>query len=86
MCVCVIWLTARLLLQLWNIYLALPTEFSKQVAERKKLQKEYLTIRRDLNATSSQDQFAKWAKLRRQHDKLMEQLEQMSTFFPFAYR
>ncbi|KAK6955821.1 GET complex subunit get1 [Daldinia eschscholtzii] len=64
---------------LWNIYLTLPTEFSKQVAERKTLQKEYLTIRRDLNATSSQDQFAKWAKLRRQHDKLLEQLEKMKT-------
>ncbi|KAI1388745.1 CHD5-like protein-domain-containing protein [Hypoxylon trugodes] len=60
---------------LWNLYLAIPTQTSKQVAEQKKLQKEYLTIRRDLNATSSQDQFAKWAKLRRQHDKLQDQLE-----------
>ncbi|KAF3071004.1 Protein GET1 [Daldinia childiae] len=64
---------------LWNLYLAFPTEISKQAAEKKTLQKEYLTIRRDLNATSSQDQFAKWAKLRRQHDKLMEQLEKMKT-------
>lgn len=60
---------------LWNIYLALPTQVSKQATENNKLQKEYLAIRRDLNATSSQDQFAKWAKLRRQHDKLLEQLE-----------
>ncbi|KAI1766578.1 CHD5-like protein-domain-containing protein [Hypoxylon sp. FL1150] len=60
---------------LWNLYLALPTQTSKQAADKQKLQKEYLTIRRDLNATSSQDQFAKWAKLRRQHDKLLEQLE-----------
>ncbi|KAI0843444.1 CHD5-like protein-domain-containing protein [Hypoxylon sp. FL0890] len=64
---------------LWNLYLALPTQTSKQAAEQKKLQKEYLTIRRDLNATSSQDQFAKWAKLRRQHDKLLEQLEKMKS-------
>ncbi|KAI0378296.1 CHD5-like protein-domain-containing protein [Hypomontagnella monticulosa] len=64
---------------LWTLYLALPTETSKQETEKKKLQKDFLTIRRDLNATSSQDQFAKWAKLRRQHDKLMEQLEQMKT-------
>ncbi|KAI1136611.1 CHD5-like protein-domain-containing protein [Hypoxylon sp. FL0543] len=64
---------------LWNLYLALPTQTSKQVAEQKKLQREYLTIRRDLNATSSQDQFAKWAKLRRQHDKLLEQLEKMKS-------
>ncbi|KAI5928009.1 CHD5 domain-containing protein [Camillea tinctor] len=64
---------------LWNLYLALPTQTSRQVAEKKKIQKEYLTIRRDLNATSSQDQFAKWAKLRRQHDKLFEQLEKMKS-------
>ncbi|KAI0391020.1 CHD5 domain-containing protein [Xylariaceae sp. FL0594] len=64
---------------LWNLYLKLPTETSKRIAEKNKLQKEYLAIRRDLNATSSQDQFAKWAKLRRQHDKLLEQLEKMKT-------
>ncbi|KAI1210438.1 CHD5-like protein-domain-containing protein [Annulohypoxylon truncatum] len=64
---------------LWNLYLALPTQTSAQAAEQKKLQKEYLSLRRDLNATSSQDQFAKWAKLRRQHDKLLEQLEKMKT-------
>ncbi|KAI1633953.1 CHD5 domain-containing protein [Biscogniauxia mediterranea] len=64
---------------LWNLYLALPTQTAKQAAEKKKIQKEYLTIRRDLNATSSQDQFAKWAKLRRQHDKLFEQLEKMKS-------
>ncbi|XXG97035.1 hypothetical protein Hte_003329 [Hypoxylon texense] len=64
---------------LWSLYLALPTQTSKQAAENQKLQKEYLTIRRDLNATSSQDQFAKWAKLRRQHDKMLEQLEKMKS-------
>lgn len=37
-------------------------------------------MRRDLNATSSQDEFAKWAKLRRQHDKMLEELEKMSAF------
>ncbi|KAI1815665.1 CHD5-like protein-domain-containing protein [Poronia punctata] len=62
---------------LWNLYLALPTETSKRAAEKARLQKEYLAIKRDLNATSSQDQFAKWAKLRRQHDKQLEQLEKI---------
>lgn len=56
----------------------LPTPTSRATTERKQLQTEYLKIRRDLNATSSQDEFARWAKLRRQHDKLMEQLEKMS--------
>lgn len=40
-------------------------------------------MRRELTATSSQDEFAKWAKLRRQHDKLLDQLEKTSTYlFP----
>lgn len=39
-------------------------------------------MRRDLNATSSQDEFAKWAKLRRQHDKMLEELEKMSASSP----
>ncbi|KAJ8132149.1 hypothetical protein O1611_g1471 [Lasiodiplodia mahajangana] len=66
---------------LWNIYLTLPTQVSKQAAEKNKVQKEYLAIRRDLNATSSQDQFAKWAKLRRQHDKQLQQLENMKASY-----
>ncbi|KAI0147821.1 CHD5-like protein-domain-containing protein [Xylariaceae sp. FL1272] len=66
---------------LWNIYLALPTETSRSAAEKKKVQKDYLAIRRELNATSSQDQFAKWAKLRRQHDKQLEQLEKIKTSY-----
>ncbi|KAI1149171.1 CHD5-like protein-domain-containing protein [Nemania diffusa] len=66
---------------LWNIYLALPTPVSKQAAEKNKLQKEYLAIRRDLNATSSQDRFAKWAKLRRQHDKQLQELEKMKASY-----
>ena len=41
-------------------------------------QSEYLKVRQELNATSSQDEFAKWAKLRRQHDKLLEELEKKS--------
>ena len=64
--------------QLWGILNRLPIESSRLVAENRKLQKEYLRVRLELNATSSQDQFAKWAKLRRQHDKLLEQLEKKS--------
>lgn len=51
---------------------------SKLVREQREQQTSYLAVRRDLNATSSQDEFAKWAKLRRQHDKMLEQLEKMS--------
>lgn len=33
-----------------------------------------------MNATSSQDEFAKWAKLRRRHDKTMEEFETLSMY------
>ena len=56
-----------------------PIPTAKEAAAKKKLQAEYLRVRGELNATSSQDEFAKWAKLRRQHDKLLEQLEAAST-------
>ncbi|QPC60482.1 hypothetical protein HYE67_002713 [Fusarium culmorum] len=60
---------------LWTLINFLPISTSKAAGEQRKLQADYLKVRRDLNATSSQDEFARWAKLRRQHDKLLEQLE-----------
>jgi hypothetical protein len=66
------------LLQIWRLYLALPTPLAGQFADQRKKQTEYLAVRHELNATSSQDEFAKWAKLRRQHDKLLDELEKKS--------
>ncbi|KAB5585868.1 CHD5-like protein-domain-containing protein [Coniochaeta sp. 2T2.1] len=60
---------------LWRIYTSLPTQLSREYAQQRKLQAEYLAVRKELNGTSSQDQFAKWAKLRRKHDTLLEELE-----------
>ncbi|KAF4625242.1 hypothetical protein G7Y89_g12926 [Cudoniella acicularis] len=60
---------------LWNIYNSLPTPTSKSASEQKELKRQFIKIRTELNATSSQDEFARWAKLRRQHDKLLEQVE-----------
>ena len=37
-----------------------------------------MRLKREMNATSSQDQFAKWAKLRRQHDKALAQCDEKS--------
>lgn len=64
--------------QLWKLYIATPLGTSKQIRDQGELQQSYMKVRRDLNATSSQDEFAKWAKLRRQHDKMLEELEKMS--------
>ncbi|OBT65278.1 hypothetical protein VE03_04673 [Pseudogymnoascus sp. 23342-1-I1] len=60
---------------LWNLYNSLPTPTSKAFREQKKLQAEYLVTRKQLNSISAQDQFAKWAKLSRTHDKQLEHLE-----------
>jgi hypothetical protein len=64
--------------QLWNIYNRLPTPTSKSAQEQRELKRQFMKLRTELNATSSQDEFAKWAKLRRQHDKVLEQLEKSS--------
>ncbi|KAK2072974.1 hypothetical protein P8C59_007291 [Phyllachora maydis] len=60
---------------IWRIVLSAPSSVSRNHVEHRKKKKEYLAVRRELNATSSQDEFAKWAKLRRQHDKLLDDLE-----------
>ncbi|KAM0445267.1 hypothetical protein ACHAO4_009865 [Trichoderma viride] len=60
---------------LWTLINYLPVPTSNAAAEQRKLQAQYLAARREMNTTSSQDEFAKWAKLRRKHDKLLEQLE-----------
>lgn len=67
-------------LQVWAAVNRLPTQISEDYAEQRRIQTRFLEVRRDLNATSSQDEFAKWAKLRRQHDKLLELLEKKSTY------
>ena len=46
---------------------------------------EVLKLKREMNGTSSQDEFAKWAKLRRRHDKSMEEYEAMSTRLLFLF-
>lgn len=46
------------------------------VASQAKLKAEIIRLKRELQSTSSQDEFAKWAKLRRQHDKAMAEYEQ----------
>ncbi|RJE25537.1 hypothetical protein PHISCL_02149 [Aspergillus sclerotialis] len=63
---------------LWLLYLKLPTSTSRNAREQSRLKREVLELKRDMNNTSSQDEFAKWAKLRRRHDKTMEEYEAMN--------
>ncbi|PSS20525.1 hypothetical protein M430DRAFT_75778, partial [Amorphotheca resinae ATCC 22711] len=63
---------------LWSIYNNVSS--SKFAAEQRNLKSQFIKVRKEMNATSSQDEFAKWAKLRRQHDKLLEQLEKAKSY------
>ncbi|EPE36819.1 Protein get1 [Glarea lozoyensis ATCC 20868] len=60
---------------LWHLYNMLPVPTSQSANKLRVLKKEYNTVRMQMNATSSQDEFAKWAKLRRKSDKLGEEIE-----------
>jgi len=60
---------------LWSLYTQLPTSTSVKVQQQTKLRGEIVTMRRELTATSSQDEFAKWAKLKRSLDKKTEEFE-----------
>ncbi|KAJ5179699.1 Protein g.t1.c1 [Penicillium capsulatum] len=63
---------------LWLLYLKLPTSTSQKASEQQRLKREVIELKREMNNTSSQDEFAKWAKLRRRHDKSLEQYEAMN--------
>jgi hypothetical protein len=60
----------------WLIFTKLPTEQSKRAGEISNLRREVVRLNREMNATSAQDEFAKWAKLRRQHDKAKDKYDQ----------
>jgi predicted translin family RNA/ssDNA-binding protein len=51
----------------------------KNDQEAEKLRGEVVRLSREMKATSAQDNFAKWARLRREHDKAKEAYEKKST-------
>ncbi|KAL1586760.1 Protein GET1 [Cladosporium halotolerans] len=60
---------------LWLLYTKLPTPQAKQAAAGVQLRKEVVKLNREMTNTSAQDDFSKWAKLRRQHDKKKAEYE-----------
>lgn len=42
---------------------------------QRQLRKDIMKTKKDLTSTSSQDEFSKWAKLKRRHDKLLKEHE-----------
>ena len=67
---------------LWLLYTKLPTPQSASAAENARLKREVVRLQRELTATSAQDEFAKWARLRRDHDKAKERYERQCTLVP----
>ncbi|KAI9829763.1 MAG: hypothetical protein M1819_006000 [Sarea resinae] len=64
---------------LWVLYNKAPTSTSRAVGEQAVLRREVVRLRTEMNSTSSQDEFAKWAKLRRQHDKVLADYEKKTS-------
>ncbi|KAK6333950.1 GET complex subunit get1 [Orbilia blumenaviensis] len=64
---------------IWRIYTQIvPSQASIDAQALRLQQTEVLKIRKEMATTSSQDEFAKWAKLRREHDKKVAELEKLS--------
>ncbi|OCL01422.1 hypothetical protein AOQ84DRAFT_329001 [Glonium stellatum] len=64
---------------LWVLYGTLPTQTAKSVHKQTEMKREVVRLKRELNKVSAQDDFAKWAKLRRQHDKAVADFEKIDT-------
>lgn len=47
----------------------------------REIKQKIIAIKNQITNTSAQDEFAKWAKLRRQHDKLMEEHSSLTSAF-----
>ena len=67
------------LFQLWQLYNKFPTPTSQSAAQQIKLRREIVRLKRELNNVSAQDEFPKWAKLQRQHDKAIAEYDKLST-------
>lgn len=70
--------------QLWTLYTKLPTPQSKDAESSTKLRNEVVRLHREMSATSAQDDFAKWARLRREHDKAKDKYDKQCTLNPFS--
>ncbi|KAG0268373.1 GET complex subunit get1 [Actinomortierella ambigua] len=60
-------------------HLYLNVMFKDKVAKQRLLKKEVLTLKNELGRTSSQDEFAKWAKLRRKMDGRVADLDKLTS-------
>jgi len=71
------WIGHSVLLDLvWGIYRRV--FYGAAVSKQRELKTDLLTTKKELLQTSAQDQFAKWAKLRRSVDKGLAELEKLN--------
>jgi hypothetical protein len=63
----------------WQLFLLLPTEHSTAATKTSSLRKEVVRLQREMLAVSAQDNFAKWARLRREHDRAKDLYEKNGT-------
>jgi CHD5-like protein len=65
--------------QLWILYTSLPFTSSKTKARHKQktLRREVVQLKREMAATSAQDNFSKWAKIRRKHDSTLQKHDEI---------
>ncbi|GAB7348224.1 hypothetical protein MBLNU459_g6221t1 [Dothideomycetes sp. NU459] len=64
---------------LWLLYNKLPTPTAKDAQEAARMRREVVRLKREMNAVSAQDEFSRWAKLRRQHDKAVAEHEKSAS-------
>jgi hypothetical protein len=64
---------------LWTAYTTILPSSSESSSKIATLKREVVRLKRELAATSAQDDFARWAKLRRQHDKAVAEYEKVGT-------
>ena len=65
--------TDKYILQLWTLYSKLPLSSSHDIGDQVRLRRDVVRLKREMAGISAQDEFSRWAKLRRQHDKAEEE-------------
>jgi hypothetical protein len=68
--------------QLWILYNKLPTPTSKSAQRCQVLKRDIVRLKRELGNTSPQDNFSKWAKLDRQHNKAVAEYQKLGMHCP----
>ncbi|KAK3216484.1 hypothetical protein GRF29_8g3446909 [Pseudopithomyces chartarum] len=64
---------------LWTLYNKFPTPTSSSAQRSQKLKSEIIRLKRELAATSPQDNFSTWAKLDRQHNKATAEFQKLDS-------